>query len=193
MTVLLVLMGLFGLGFVALGLADHRAIWRRFQARRYADPAAHEPSGAGIAVQRVVCFTIAATAFWATFSTYRLITPDGVGHDELLERVRSVAQTLDGTTKPSVLDTEEGGTWGAYIDPELRGPEKDDPTAWLEWSSGPLQPDGNEERYDVSGGDATVCLTVTARPSTNQPVPDSMGPVYFDLRAEAADGACTEE
>ncbi|MFF3291241.1 hypothetical protein [Streptomyces sp. NPDC003023] len=192
MTVLLVLMVLFGLGFVALGLADHRALWWRFQARRFADPAAHEPSGAGFAVQRVVCFVIAATTFWVSFSTYRLITPDGVGQDELLERVQSVTQTLDGATKPSVLSTEEGGTWGDWIDPELRGPEKDDPTATLAWSSGPLQPEGNEERYDVSGEDTTVCLTVTAKPSAEQPVPEHMGPVYFDLRAEVADGVCTE-
>ncbi|GGT39489.1 hypothetical protein GCM10010271_49340 [Streptomyces kurssanovii] len=45
----------------------------------------------------------------------------------------------------------------------------------------------------MSGEDATVCLTVTSTPSRDQPVPDSMGPVNFDLRAEAADGACTEE
>ncbi|MER6617863.1 hypothetical protein [Streptomyces xantholiticus] len=193
MTALIVFMVLFGLGFVALGLANHRAIWWRFQARRYADPAAHEPSDAGFAVQRVLCLAVAAMAFWGSFDLYRTVTPDGVDHDELLERVRSVAQALDGATKPSVLSTEEGGSWGDYIDPELRGPEKDDPTAWLEWSSGPLQPAGNEERYDVSGEDSTVCLTVTAKPSPDQPVPDSMGPVYFDLRAEAADGACTEE
>ncbi|MEV4684794.1 hypothetical protein [Streptomyces kurssanovii] len=193
MTALIVFMAIFGLGFVALGFANHRAIWWRFQARRHADPAAHEPSDAGFVVQRVLCFAVAAMAFWGSFDLYRTVTPDGVDHDELLERVRSVAQTLDGVTKPSVLGTDESGTWSDWIDPELRGPEKDDPTAWLAWSSGPLQPDGNEERYDVSGEDATVCLTVTATPSRNQPVPDSMGPVNFDLRAEAADGACTEE
>lgn len=193
MTALAVFMAVFGLGFVALGLANHRAIWWRFQARRYADPAAHEPSDAGFVVHRVLCFAVAAMALWSSFDMYRLVTPDGVDHDELVERVRSVAQTLDGTTKASVLSTEEGGTWGAYIDPELRGPEKDDPTAWLAWSSGPLKPAGNEERYDVSGEDTTVCLTVTAKPSPDQPVPDHMGPVHFDLRAEAADGTCTEE
>ncbi|GGT39481.1 hypothetical protein GCM10010271_49330 [Streptomyces kurssanovii] len=110
MTALIVFMAIFGLGFVALGLANHRAIWWRFQARRYADPAAHEPSDAGFVVQRVLCLAVAAMAFWASFDLYRTVTPDGVDHDELLERVRSVAQTLDGGTKPSVLGTDEGGT-----------------------------------------------------------------------------------
>jgi hypothetical protein len=48
------------------------------------------------------------------------------------------------------------------------------------------------ERYDVSGAGGTVCLTVTATPAAEQPVPAHMGPVWFDLRAEAADRACAE-
>jgi hypothetical protein len=192
MKAIAVFMVVFGLGFVALGFANHRAIWWRFQARRYADPAAHEPSDAGFAVHRVLCFAVAAMAFWGSFSAYRLVTPDRIDHDELLERVRSVAETLDGATK-SPLPGEEDGSWDDYIDPELRGPERDDPTAWLASRSTALNPDGNVERYEVSGEDATVCLTVTAKPSRDQPVPDYMGPVWFDLRAEVADEECTEE
>ncbi|MEW2635614.1 hypothetical protein AB0903_29245 [Streptomyces sp. NPDC048389] len=192
MKAIAVLMVVFGLAFVALGFANHRAIRWRFQARRYADPAAHEPSGAGFRLHRVLCFAVAAMAFWGSFSAYRLVTPDRIDHDELLERIRSVAEALDGATKPSVPG-EEDGSWDDYIDPELRGPESDDPTAWPAWRSGPLKPDGNEERYDVSGENATVCLTVTAEPSPEQPVPDHLGPVWFDLRADVADGECTQE
>ncbi|MER7110940.1 hypothetical protein [Streptomyces sp. NPDC000229] len=184
-------MVVFGLGFAVLGFANHRTIWWRFQARRHADPAAHEPSDAGFAVQRLLCFALAALAFWGSFSTFRLVTPDGVDQDELLERVRSVARSFDESTK-SPLPGVDDGSWSSYLDPELRGPERDDPTARLAWRSGALSPDGNVERYDVSGTESTVCLTLTARPSADQPVPAHMGPVYFDLRAEATDGTCAE-
>jgi hypothetical protein len=89
----------------------------------------------------------------------------GIGLDELLERVRSV-------------------------DAGLRGPERDAPTAWPASRAAALKPDGDVERYEVCGEDVTVCLTVAAKPSPDKPVPDYMGPVSFDLRAEVTDEDC---
>lgn len=54
-----------------LGSADQRALWWRFQAKRFRDPAANEPSDSAYRSQRVVAFLRAAfmvgLAIW-TFS-----------------------------------------------------------------------------------------------------------------------------
>ncbi|MFJ9716348.1 hypothetical protein ACIRPQ_10465 [Streptomyces sp. NPDC101213] len=54
-----------------LGSADQRALWWRFQARRFRDPAANEPSDSAYRSQRVAAFLCAALmvgmAIW-TFS-----------------------------------------------------------------------------------------------------------------------------
>ncbi|MEU8654013.1 DUF6199 family natural product biosynthesis protein [Streptomyces sp. NPDC048737] len=62
---------LLALVMVGLGSADQRALWWRFQARRFRDPAANEPSDSAYRSQRVAAFLCAALmvgmAIW-TFS-----------------------------------------------------------------------------------------------------------------------------
>ncbi|MFF7446814.1 MULTISPECIES: hypothetical protein [unclassified Streptomyces] len=51
-----------------MGLADQKALWWRFQARRFSDPEANEPSEAGYRGRRVLLLSLAAlmlvTAVW---------------------------------------------------------------------------------------------------------------------------------
>lgn len=186
---LAVFMAVFALCFAALGFANHRAIWWRFKAPRFADPAANEPSDAGFRVHRALCFAVAIMSAWASISMFRVILPDEADHDEQLERVRSVAEWLDGTSKYA-LPSGDDESWSDYINPELRGPERDDPIASVAWRSEDLVPDGNIERYEVGGGEDAICLTVTAKPAKDQPVPEGMDPVSFVLTTEVADEEC---
>lgn len=189
-----ILMMVFGVAFIALGLADHRAIWWRFQAHRHSDPAATEPSSAGFLVQRLCCFAAAGLAFYGSWTNYQLHErerPDGAGQAEVLERTVAVAEWLDGSRMSPVFEGDDGA-WNERMDPQLDGPERDDPTALLVWRSGELTPKGNVEHYEVSSSDGTTCLKVTAKPSADQPVPEGMSPIDFDLRAAAAEGPCTK-
>ena len=43
-----------------LGAADQRALWWRFQAHRFRDPAANEPSDSAYRSKRIVAFVCAA-------------------------------------------------------------------------------------------------------------------------------------
>ncbi|MGV9943825.1 hypothetical protein [Streptomyces sp. NPDC003401] len=65
------IMLLSALVMIGLGSADQRALWWRFQAKRFRDPAANEPSDSAYRSQRVVAFLCAALmvgmAIW-TFS-----------------------------------------------------------------------------------------------------------------------------
>lgn len=62
---------LLALVLAGLGSADQRALWWRFQARRFRDPAANEPSDSAFRSQRIMVLLCAAflvgTAIW-TFS-----------------------------------------------------------------------------------------------------------------------------
>ncbi|MFJ4696262.1 hypothetical protein [Streptomyces sp. NPDC088766] len=62
---------LLALVMAGLGSADQRALWWRFQAKRFRDPAANEPSDSAYRSQRVAAFLCAAfmvgLAVW-TFS-----------------------------------------------------------------------------------------------------------------------------
>lgn len=56
-----VFMILLALVLAGLGSADQRALWWRFQARRFRDPAANEPSDSEYRSKRIVAFVCAAT------------------------------------------------------------------------------------------------------------------------------------
>jgi hypothetical protein len=51
---------LLALVLVCLGAADQRALWWRFQARRFRDPAANEPSDSAYRSQQIMAFVCAA-------------------------------------------------------------------------------------------------------------------------------------
>lgn len=58
-----------------MGLADQRALWWRFQARRFSDPAANEPSEAGYRARRALLLspavvTLAFAVLWFTKIDY---------------------------------------------------------------------------------------------------------------------------
>ncbi|MEU4046580.1 hypothetical protein ACK389_28950 [Streptomyces antibioticus] len=63
---------LLALVLVGLGAADQRALWWRFQARRFRDPEANEPSDAAYPSQRVVAFACAAFLVGLAVWTFRL-------------------------------------------------------------------------------------------------------------------------
>ncbi|MET9134014.1 hypothetical protein [Streptomyces antibioticus] len=63
---------LLALVLVGLGAADQRALWWRFQARRFRDPAANEPSDSAYRSQRVVAFVCAAFLMGLAVWTFRL-------------------------------------------------------------------------------------------------------------------------
>ncbi|MFE8017856.1 hypothetical protein [Streptomyces antibioticus] len=63
---------LLALVLVGLGAADQRALWWRFQARRFRDPAANEPSDSAYRSQRVVAFVCAAFLVGLAVWTFRL-------------------------------------------------------------------------------------------------------------------------
>ncbi|GAA3800268.1 hypothetical protein [Streptomyces chiangmaiensis] len=50
---------LIGLWLGGMGLADQQALWWRFQARRFGDPEAHEPSEAGYRARRALLLSLA--------------------------------------------------------------------------------------------------------------------------------------
>ncbi|MFI6856350.1 hypothetical protein [Streptomyces sp. NPDC050416] len=43
-----------------MGLVDQKALWWRFQARRFSDPEANEPSEAGYRARRILLLSLAA-------------------------------------------------------------------------------------------------------------------------------------
>ncbi|MGP4047239.1 hypothetical protein [Streptomyces sp. 2A115] len=59
---------LLALWLAGLGLADQKALWWRFQARRFSDPDANEPSEAGYRARRILLLSFAtATAVMAVW------------------------------------------------------------------------------------------------------------------------------
>lgn len=63
-----ILLVLIALWLAGMGLVDQKALWWRFQARRFNDPAAHEPSESGYRARRalllVLAAVVAAMAVW---------------------------------------------------------------------------------------------------------------------------------
>lgn len=53
-----------------LGSADQRAVWWRFRARRFRDPAANEPSDSGHRSQPVMAFLCAALMVVTAIRTF---------------------------------------------------------------------------------------------------------------------------
>ncbi|NUK04512.1 hypothetical protein [Streptomyces lunaelactis] len=178
-------MGVFALAFLAFALVDPRRAWWHFQARRFENPEAHEPSPASFKWLRVAMVGVAAFLAWQFVGMLRLagVFDSGTDHGEILERVESVAADLetakDGRYKLSGLERE--GSWGSFIKARLRGPG-DDPIATLASKSGDV------ERYDVDG----ICLTVTATPMPGQSEQaHAMDNLMYGLKTDAGDGGCT--
>ncbi|WP_189713670.1 hypothetical protein [Streptomyces phaeofaciens] len=63
---------LLALVLVGLGAADQRALWWRFQARRFRDPEANEPSDSEYRSKRVVAFLCAAFMLGLAVWTFQL-------------------------------------------------------------------------------------------------------------------------
>ncbi|MDQ0940326.1 hypothetical protein [Streptomyces sp. V1I1] len=175
---------LFALAFLAFAFVDHRKLWWHFQASRFENPEAHEPSAASFMWRRLALVGVAAFLAWQTVGMLRLAGVFGSGpdHDEILKRVESVAEELDtgeaGRYKFPGLEDE--GSWGPFINPRLQGPGED-PIAMLASKSGDV------ERYDVDG----VCLIVTAKPLPGQSKQAyAMDNLMYSLKTEVTDRAC---
>lgn len=183
-----VFLALLALVLLLMGLSDQRRMWWRFQARRFRDPAANEPSDSAYRGQRILLLCVAAGVAGVSVYTFSSVVEFGPDHDEVVERVRSAAEDLESSNGkyrfPGAGDDE--GSWAAYINPPLRGPETDDPVAVFVSGSGDV------ERYRVAAPDGEVCLTVTARPKAGQPEPISadMDTRMYTLKAQVANQAC---
>ncbi|MEV6316489.1 hypothetical protein [Streptomyces sp. NPDC051776] len=181
---LAIFMGAFALAFLLFGLADQRKIYWRFQARQFRNPEANEPSDAAYTGRRVLLLGVALAAAVMSVNLFRTagafdFAPD---HDEILEQVRSAAEDLEESgAKYRFPGPEEDGSWGEYINAELKGPG-DDLLASFQSA------DGAVERYEISD----VCLTVTATPVAGQAEPSD--PVLdtrsYRLKTEVTDRAC---
>ncbi|MFF3401229.1 hypothetical protein ACFYW6_22250 [Streptomyces sp. NPDC002659] len=88
---------LFALAFFAFALVDHRKLWWHFQAGRFDNPEQHEPSPASFRWRRVALVCVAAFLAWQCVGILRLagVFDSGPDHDEILERVESVAADLE--------------------------------------------------------------------------------------------------
>ncbi|MER5180203.1 hypothetical protein ABT009_17815 [Streptomyces sp. NPDC002896] len=70
-----IFMVLIALWLGGMGLADQKALWWRFQARRFSDPEANEPSEGGYRARRVLLLSLAVVilvvaVFWFTKIDY---------------------------------------------------------------------------------------------------------------------------
>jgi hypothetical protein len=70
-----VFLSLIALWLGVMGLMDQKALWWRFQARRFSDPAANEPSDSGYRARRVLLLTMAVAmavmaVWWFTSIDY---------------------------------------------------------------------------------------------------------------------------
>ncbi|PAZ14868.1 hypothetical protein CLM62_16750 [Streptomyces sp. SA15] len=70
-----IFMLLLALWLGGMGLVDQKALWWRFQARRFSDPEANEPSEAGYRARRILLLSLAAATvvmavWWFTSIDY---------------------------------------------------------------------------------------------------------------------------
>ncbi|MFI2368656.1 hypothetical protein [Streptomyces sp. NPDC018833] len=209
--------GVFAVAFVACGLfVDPRKLWWRFRARHFDNPEAHEPSASSFMWRRVALVVVGLFLGWQVISLLRLagVFETGPDHAEILDRVENAALNLEtedgeGRHKWSFGD----GSWGAFIDPRLKGPERDDPVASLvededdsggKWDSEASREGigaGSEsdsesgtpgpfvERYEVDG---SICLTVHAVPLPGQSERDAaIDNLLYGITTDVVDGPCT--
>lgn len=208
-----VLAGFFAVAFAAFGLfVDPRRLWWRYRAPKLDDPEAQEPSSASFLWRRVILVGLGLFLGWQAVSALRLagVFETGADHAEILDRVEYAALNLE---------TEDGegrhkwpggdGAWDAFIDPRLKGPERDDPVAVLvdeeedegDWDSeasrrgGPSPEPGGEaepagpftERYEIDG----ICLTVHAVPLAGQPERDAaIDNLLYGITTDIVDSSC---
>jgi hypothetical protein len=70
-----ILMLLLAVWLGGMGMLDQKALWWRFQARRFSDPEANEPSEAGYRTRRILLLSLAAVmvvmaVWWFTSIDY---------------------------------------------------------------------------------------------------------------------------
>ncbi|QNP65622.1 hypothetical protein [Streptomyces genisteinicus] len=205
--------GVFAVAFTAFGLfVDPRRLWWRFRAPGLDDPGAHEPSSASFLWRRVLLVGLGLFLGWQAVGALRLagVFETGADHAEILDRVEYAALNLE---------TEDGegrhkwpggdGAWDAFIDPRLKGPERDDPVAVLvdeeeaegDWDSeasrqggaspepgGAADPAGPfTERYEIGG----ICLTVHAVPLPGQSERDAaLDSLLYRVSTDIVDAPC---
>lgn len=196
--------GAFAVLFLVVAMLDPRKLWWRFRAPRLDNPEAHEPSSASFGVRRLLLVCVALYLGWQAVSMLRLagVFETGPDHAEVLDRVEYAALNLEtdkgeGRYKMPGLE----GSWDMFINPRLKGPERDDPVATL--VEDPWAPEGNSgsapetdpskrdrpqvERYNVAG----ICLTVTATPLPGQSDMDyAIDNLRYSVETEVVDSPC---
>ncbi|PVE10167.1 hypothetical protein [Streptomyces scopuliridis] len=181
-------LALLALVLLLMGLSDQRRMWWRFQARRFRDPAANEPSDSAYRGQRITLLSVGAVVAATSVYAFSTMVEFGPDHDEILERVRTAADELENSNGQYKFPGagENDGSWAEYINSDLRGPEADDPIAVL------VSRSGDVERYRVAAPDGDVCITVTARPRAGEPDPvtEDLDTRVYNLKAQVTDRAC---
>ncbi|WP_326810533.1 hypothetical protein OIE62_30835 [Streptomyces scopuliridis] len=181
-------LALLALVLLLMGLSDQRRMWWRFQARRFRDPAANEPSDSAYRGQRILLLCVGAATAGASVYAFSSMMEFGPDHDDVLERVRSAADELENNNGQYKFPGagENDGSWAEYINSDLRGPEADDPIAVL------VSRSGDVERYRVAAPDGDVCIAMTARPRAGQPEPlsEDLDARVYILKTQVADRAC---
>lgn len=205
--------GAFAVAFLAFALfVDPRKLWWRFRARHFADPEAHEPSAASFMWRRVALVGCAVFLGWQTVGILRLagVFETGADHAEILDRVENAALSLETEAGEGRHKWPGGGegAWDEFINPRLKGPERDDPVVSLVEDEGPADWDpetsgagGSEpgsgtesetkgsfvERYEVDG----ICLTVTATALPGQSERDhAIDNLRYSVTTEVLDNPC---
>ncbi|MFF8847537.1 hypothetical protein ACF08N_33300 [Streptomyces sp. NPDC015127] len=208
--------GVFAVAFVAFGLfVDPRKLWWRFRAPHYDNPEPHEPSAASFMWRRVALVAVGLFLGWQVVSLLRLagVFETGPDHAEVLDRVENAALNLETEDGEGRHKWDFGdGSWGAFLDPRLKGPEREDPVASLveededsggNWDSEARREglDGSEadnepdttgpfvERYEIDG---SICLTVHAVPLPGQSERDAaIDNLMYGITTDVADAPCT--
>ncbi|MDN3297425.1 hypothetical protein QWM81_25965 [Streptomyces ficellus] len=206
--------GAFAVAFLAFALfVDPRKLWWRFRARHFDNPEAHEPSAASFMWRRVTLAALGVFLGWQVIGMLRLagVFETGPDHAEVLDRVEYAAlnlETEDGEGRHKWPGGGEGA-WDEFINPRLKGPEREDPVASLvdgedaggdghseaSREGGTGSQSGSEpdtrgsfvERYDIDG----ICLTVTATPLPGQSEMDhAIDNLRYSVRTDVVDSPC---
>lgn len=208
--------GAFALLFLGVALLDPRKLWWRFRARHFEIPQDHEPSTASFAVRRIILVCLAVFLGWQSVAMLRLagVFETGADHAEILERVEHAALDLEtGKGQGRYMLSGADGSWASFINPRLKGPERDDPVAVLvkdPWapeagsgSGGASDPEEYGSMPEISerekkdrprveryGVDA-ICLTVTATALPGQPDRDyAIDHLMYEVETQVVDSPC---
>lgn len=177
-----VFMGVFALAFLAFALVDPRKVWWRFQARRFENPEAHEPSAAVYLLLRVMLLGMGIVMAWQSVEPSGWPRPPRVRITTRLSSAWNRRRRIWSRAGRDGSSPAGRARGGEYFKDELTRPGED-VVAILVFKS------GNTERYEMDG----VCLTVIAQVLPGEPEPRyaHIDDRRYSLKADVTDSPCT--